>query len=573
MPDIFHGLNEASEASELGKEELAMATEVILTMVKTSKALRMYLPNNPLVAKFIEEVVARLGRHLDIYGDYKIDIDQFELKYKGKKIYESRDPKESMAFRLYFDGIRYLIFSKGIEEHELCDFLDIVGKERPNDLDDDIVTLLWEKNLPHLTYILAEDFLEFDTAGAVIPGQTSQQDKIAGIYRSISPTSVTPPVTLIPQSILHLTEEETGWLKKARETDEKRRALDEVIQILTAILVGEKDEEIFGEFVVIVAKLTENLLSSGQIRYAINLIKFLGGLAQNEQISATKRGMLAGPIGTIFSKEAAGVLAREINTSEEVSADDLMEILNVFGKPSISRICEFLGFVEKMKMRRVIIPVLVELGQDRPEVFFPYLSDPNWSVVRNMSFILARIAHPAALEAVVALISHKEPQVRKEVLSYLERTNEPKAKTYLMKFLRDDSSALRIRALQVLGSSKSVFALKPIIALASTEQFQDRELAEKRAVFEAIGELGEAKVLPMFQDLLMKKYWFKKPKEKEAVICAVAGLVKLRSPEARKLLEDVSSFKGDEIREIIMQGLEAMFAADRADSQSGRRGE
>ena len=571
MSDIFHGLNEAPEAPEVGKEELTMATEVILTMVKTSKALKMYLPNNPLVAKFIEEVVSRLGRQLSLYGDFKIDIDQFELKYKSKKIYESRDPKESLAFRLYFDGIRYLIFSEGIEEHELCEFLDIVGKERPNDLDDDIVTLLWEKNLPHLTYILAEDFLEFDTAGAVMPGQTSQQDKIAGIYRSISPTSVSPPVTLIPQSILLLTEEETEWLKKAREADEKRRALDEVIQILTAILMGERDDGIFGEFVDIVANLAENLLSSGQTRYAINLVKFMGELALNEQLSATKRGMLTGPIGTIFSKEAAGVLAREINTSEEVSAEDLMEVLLVFGKPSISRICEFLGLVEKMKLRRVIIQILVEMGQERPEVFFPYLSDPRWFVVRNMAFILARIAPPSALESLVPLISHKEPRVRKEVLSYLERTAEPKAKTYLMKFLRDDSSALRIRSLQVLGSTKSVFALKPIIALASAEQFHDRELAEKRAVFEAMAELGEARMLPMFKDLLMKKFWFNKPKEKEAVICAVAGLVKMRSPEARKLLEDASSVKGDEIREIIIQGLESI--AEKGNTPPGRRGE
>ena len=165
MSDIVPGLNEIVETPEVSKEELTMAADVILSMVKTSKGLKMYLPNNPLVARFIEELTGKMGRHLALYGDFKLDIDQFELRYRGKAIYENRVPKESIAFKMYFDGIRYLIFSEGIEEHELCDFLDIIGKDRPGDIDDDIVTLLWEKNLPHLTYILAEDFLEFDTVG------------------------------------------------------------------------------------------------------------------------------------------------------------------------------------------------------------------------------------------------------------------------------------------------------------------------------------------------------------------------------------------------------------------------
>ena len=560
MSEIFPGLIETAEAPEVGKEELAAATEVILAMVKTSKALKMYLPNNPLVARFVDEVKARMERYLALYGEYRLDIDQFEIKCKGKKIYESRDPKESMAFRLYFDGIRYLIFSEGIEEHELCDFLDIVGKERPNDLDDDIVTLLWEKNLPHLTYVLAEDFLEFDTAGGVIAGPASQQDKIARIYHSISSAAVPPPVALVPQKILLLTEKESEWLRKAREADEKRKPLDEVIQILSSILVGEKDEQMFGEFLEIMAKLTENLLCSGQTRYVINLLKFLGVLAKNDQLPAAKRSMIAGPVGAIFTKEAADVLARIVNTTEEIAADDLREILTIFGKPAIARACAFLGLVEKVSMRKVIIQALVEMGHDAPEVFYPYLTDPHWHMVRDMAFILARIADPASLEPIAALISHKEPQVRQEVLNYLERTAEPKAKPYLLKFLRDDASALRLRAIQVLGSTKSKFALKPIAAMAAAEQFQEKKIEEKKVVYEALGELGADQVLTMFREMLMKKFWFNKAREKESVICAVAGLVKVRSEAARRLLEEARAVKGDDIREIIDRGIEAISA-------------
>ncbi len=559
MTEPMLGLNEFAESSETSREELATATEVMLAMVKTSKGLKMYLPNNPLVTRFIDELMGKLNRHLAAHGDFKLDIDQFELRYKGKVIYENREPKESIAFKMYVDGIRYLVFSEGIEEYEVCDFLDIVGKDRPGDVDDDIVTLLWEKNLPHLTYILAEDFLEFDGSGTM-GGVASQQEKISGIYSSISGLPVSPPISIVPQNILVLTDEEAEWLKKAREADEKRKPLDEVIQIITSILIGEKDQDIFAEFVEILAKLAENLIKSEETGYALNLVRFMGNLAKNEHIPAGKREQIAGSFATIFSRDAVESLARIIDKTETISPEEFSELLHIFGKPSISRTCELLGLVEKMKMRKVIIQALIEIGHDTPEFFAPYLSDPRWYVVRNMAFILARIADPRSLEAVVKVLSHRELRVRKEVLNYLERTPDQKAKNYLLKFLRDDSSVLRIRALQVLAHARCAFALKPIAAMAASEQFLERGTDEKKAAYEALGDLGGDQMLPTFRELIMKKYWFNTAKEKEDVFCAVAGLARIKSEGALRVLEEAHASKSDEMRDMIGQASETLAA-------------
>ncbi|MCM2356847.1 MAG: HEAT repeat domain-containing protein [Geobacteraceae bacterium] len=561
MPEqIVAGPNETVEAPEVSKEEITLATEVMQAFVKTSKGFRMYLPNNPLLARFVEELNGKMGKHLSLYGDFRLDIDQFELRYKGKTVYENRDPKDSMAFKMYSDGIRFLIFNEGVEEHELCEFLEIVGKDRPSDLDDDIVTLLWEKNLPNISYVLAEDFLEFDSAGGGALSAESQQEKIHGIYRSIA--SSTPPAAplLIPQKILVLTGEESDWLRKSREAEEKRKPLDEVIQIISAILVGEKDPEMFAEFVEIMAKLTESLANAGEIKYTFSLARFLANLARNENISPANRGKIDRSMGQIFSERTVKVLARILDTTELVAPEELLEFLHLFGRPAIGQICELLGLLEKMKMRKVVIQALIEIGHDAPETFFPFLADQRWYVVRNMVFILARLGTPAALDRLVALMSHKEPAVRREVLNYLERTPDGKAKTYILKFLRDESSAIRVRALQVLAGSRCTFALKPIAAIATSEQFSEKELQEKKAVFEAMGELGADQVLPLFREVLMKKYWFNKAKEKESVLCAVSGLLKVRSEAAVRLLEEARAVKGDEVREILTQALETMTA-------------
>ncbi|MEK7850964.1 MAG: HEAT repeat domain-containing protein, partial [Deltaproteobacteria bacterium] len=339
--------------------------------MKTSKAFKMYLSNNPLLQRFLEELKAKFKGHLERYSELKFDIDQFELRYKGKTVYESRDPKDSLAFRMYSDGIRSLIFSEGLEENEISDFLEIVGKERASDIDDDMVTLLWMKDLPHVTYILAEDYLEFDSAGAGSVTPVSQQENIKGLYKAIPSLDTTPSPMMIPQNILSLKKEEMEWLKKARDIDEKRGPLDEVVQILFSILSVEKDFAVFGEFVDITANLIGNLLHSGEFKYAVSLIKFLRDLSRDEKISPEQKERLSKAMEGVASEGIIKDLEEVIDTTDKIKPEELKEFLLLFGKTAIKPICELLAVVQKMDMRKTIVDALVEMGKETPEVFLP----------------------------------------------------------------------------------------------------------------------------------------------------------------------------------------------------------
>jgi HEAT repeat protein len=166
-------------------------------------------------------------------------------------------------------------------------------------------------------------------------------------------------------------------------------------------------------------------------------------------------------------------------------------------------------------------------------------------------FILGQLKNTALLDRVVVLITHREQRVRKEVLKYLIAVPDSKAKPYILKFLRDEASAIRIMALQMMGRARLQFALKPIAAFADTVEFEQMNISEKKAVYEAIGELGGEKMLPLFKTMLTKRFLFNKAKEKDAVICAVAGLQKIPGEETLKILEGALRSKSLEFRDII----------------------
>jgi hypothetical protein len=556
MIEDAQALNENEEAEAASQEEIASANDIMLAMVRTAKGLRIYLPNNPVLIKFLDELSAKMTAHLDLYGDFKLVVERFALSYKGAYVYENQDARESIAFRLHADGINSLRFKRGLQQDELTTLLGIIGFDRTVYEDDDIVTRLWEQGLPHVSYLLEEDFVEVYWDDEEVLCE-SQQEAISRICAAVASNPPPPPQT-IPAQMLVLNSEEADWLRKANQAEAQRSPLDDVIHILSAILAGVKSPEIFEEFVGIMANLTANMFLAGDIVHALRLVRFLDKLIRLGNISPDQRQLVSTAVAGILTDRCVEVLQETIDGGDTVSHDDLKELLQIFGINSLGAICELLGRVEKLKMRKVIIEVLVELGRDDPQVFAPVLSDPRWYLVRNVVLVLSLMDTAVALEMIVGLVSHKEARIRKEVLGFLERSSDPKAKAYILKFLRDESSALRIKALQILAREGLSFGLKPALALATAPDFKSKDIAEKKAIYEAIGELGSEQVIPLFSEMLLKKQWFRKSLDKETAICAVAGLMKMRNAAALQLLEDARNQRSAEIRGIIEQAISAI---------------
>ncbi|MBI4745595.1 MAG: HEAT repeat domain-containing protein, partial [Deltaproteobacteria bacterium] len=297
-----------------------------------------------------------------------------------------------------------------------------------------------------------------------------------------------------------------------------------------------------------------------EIVYAVTLISFLRELSRDEKLSPDHKERLIKALEGTVSGDIIKDLEGIVDTTDKIKPENLKDLILLFGKAAIRQICDLLGIVQKMEMRKVIIDALVEIGKDCPETFYPFLGDNRWYLVRNSLHILRRISDPGSVEPVSKLIYHKEPRIRKEVLLYLEGALDPKAMAYILKFLQDDVAALRIYALKILARSGFKGAVKPVLDIAASKEFGYRDISEKKAIFEALGELGSDELIPMFEEMIMKSYWFNKAKEKESVMLAASALRKVKTDAAVKVLEDAGKVKKKEIKTIITQALRSIAA-------------
>ena len=550
-----------TSADEIDQEEVTSASNVIRSLTKAIKAYKIYLPNNPLHRKFFDQLKESMDDHLAEFGDLDLIIEQFIIKLEGATIYENEEAKESLAFKLNSDGIISLTFSEGLHEDEISAFLEIIGKERPYETDDDIVTQLWTENLSHISYIVADDTdAEVDGTGIGNGREASkeQQKDIKSEYSDMSTEPPPPSPMKIPQSILSLSADEIAWLKRIKDFEETRKPVDDVINIITAILSSPLELSLFNDFMEVTTDLTIDLIKSGEVACSLELIYFISGLEKNEHMTADHRELIKLTKSKLFSKDMIVALEKIVDSTDKIEPRQLKTLILMFGRDAVRPIINLLGETSKKDMRKAIIEGLVEIGRNIPEEFFPCLKDDRWYLVRNAVLILRLIENPIAVKEVRRLISHSDLRVRKEVLLYLQSVSDESSMEAITKFLGDENDSIKKRALKLLVEQRHKPAFKTISMTIKSEDFEERELAEKKLFLEAFAELGQEEAIPTLKEMLTTKYWLNKPREKEITGLAIAGLRKINPATAIQLLSEAKASKKGEIADLIELAIKAI---------------
>jgi len=115
------------EGEELD-EVILQARDVMNIFVKTIKAYRLYPRENPALDDFRRLFSHKLQSFLDTYHSFAFQIGEYNFSFSGKILYDNKDLKTSLAFRLYKDGLRELRFMEGVEEAEIWGLIDIITR-------------------------------------------------------------------------------------------------------------------------------------------------------------------------------------------------------------------------------------------------------------------------------------------------------------------------------------------------------------------------------------------------------------------------------------------------------------
>ena len=528
------------------EEKVKSTKALIQTFLQTLKAFRLYEADHPILSKFLERVRKDFDQYFDEFDSFSLQIGEHRLYYRENVVYENEDVKESLAFVFFKDGIRELQFSRGLEFKEIMDFLNIVRKsDFLNRMEDDLVTLLWEKDFTHITFITVDEFLE--GSGIYVPAteedlikrseykgsqeewlqekvdegqvENSNAPSAEGLEQAINPA---PGQSLV--EACQLTADEREAIDREAQQEQQPEYIYVLIDNLIEILLhlGE-DMDAYENMISYFDRVIEYLLEQKEVGKTVELLKSLNDtmesmVLKDKQIFAIRR---------ILEKSSTPhnieLLGKTMKGNGEVHSEAILQYFRFLNKQAIEPLCLLLGELESGKWRKTICDQMVELSREEIQPLSKFLSDRNPFLVSHILYVLGRIGDPSAVKYLGNLVSHEDLKVREETLQVLNKFGD-KGKDLIQKFLRDSAPGMRAKAALFLARHGKVAAVKPLTEIILSEDFYKRDYEEKASFFRALGETGSKEVIPILKKIANKRRWFQKTKWNEMRQCATNTL-------------------------------------------------
>lgn len=556
-------------------EELILARDLTSAFIKAIKAFRFYPPDNPTLKGFLDQVLNKFKFFLNKYQSFVMKVGEYHLSFKGKVLYENRDVKTSIAFLVYKDGLREIRFLKGLEEWEVQGIIDIFKQsESINQLEDDTVTLMWERDFVHISFMATDEFLE--ETPVVIPDNVDQfrknlvfkplahqvevdlaeEGSEEGVDLDVLLSKVIeePLPFVADRRVYFLTPDEVEGLRKDVEAETDPVFVFNIMDILFEILALEKEQEPYQDAVNTLIKVLDAFLTLGDFTKAADLLKRVYIILKTYDLEDWQiegiRKVIVEAGEEVRIDRIGRVLEREEGRLEDVNA-----YLSLLQKNSIKPLIKLLGELKNSKTRRVFCDALPEIGKNAIDVFTPFMDDRRWYLVRNIIYILGRIGKEQSLPYIQKALNHEDLRVKREAIQALGLIGGQKAIGILVRALTDNDVRIRCIVAINLGKGGKKAGLVPLLEVVQSKDFYKKEPAEIKAFFNAIGMVGSNEAIPVLQQLLERKSWFGRGKTDEVRMGAADAMVMIGTPEAKAILEAGKNSKDESIRDACTHAL------------------
>lgn len=142
--------------------------QLMAVFIKAGKTLRLYSEGHRFFSRFADEFEGRLESQFEHGDSLTFEITPTSINWDGHMVFENKDGRDNLAFKLYRDGVRLLQFRKGVTAAETRDFVALVAREsgHAQSLGADLSVLFWEADFKNIHIVVAETFVDYDQSSA-----------------------------------------------------------------------------------------------------------------------------------------------------------------------------------------------------------------------------------------------------------------------------------------------------------------------------------------------------------------------------------------------------------------------
>lgn len=500
------------------------------------RTCRLYDGHNRTAVKFRAELGTAMGALLAARGAFRLECSAHQIHCDGHPVMVSRPGDDQFVMPFYRDGLRTLTFHPGATAGELEVIVDVLLRvtRRVDTGSDDLVTLLWAADLPHIdmTYVDAETDVDLgdegDDGSRGGPGPANRPMLPwpgSGGGGAAAAAEGEPADAAAAEGRLR----SDDWLagEPAHELDGRYRALEATsrtdLDQFASLLLQERGDRLVHATIGLVrdaqrAPLREEdraALTDLLERALADAIAVAGWPDAREAIaglSALTAGLWdAAPlIDRLVPPDSpvTGALGRALDEGTVADLTAFVECARALGPGAVPWLMRLLALASHERTRQTLRRALTALCEGTPERLAPWLTDEREHVVRSAIAIMGATAGGALPALLRPVVPHPEPGVRHEVIAALAHTDLETARPLLLALLHDSEASIRRAVLQRLGAARNPAVSAALLAIMRAPDFRTRPVEEVRAVTTALGGCAGDEALPYLEAQLYAPRWF-----------------------------------------------------------------
>ena len=545
--------------------------ELLRMLAKGQRALQMYLPNNPVYQRTLQQVTESFAPVWDVTGRLVLDIQEEQITWEETAVFRQTNKAEGLAWELYKDGLRRLTFVPGVETEEIVRFLRVVNQARmlPTDATDDLLTLLWEQEFVLISYAFVEvlgDGIEFiqdssardlhapdsgrggiDAREEVAAGRgapAGSADARGGGYGVVDLDEFDATPYFLDEAEIRLIRSE---LDEEYHRDIRQAAIDALLDVLES----QREPAVRREAIALLEEILPTQLAVGGFRAVARILRELRliaarapGLDEELHLAVLSfEDQLSTPE---FVEQLFRALA---DHSARATDEDVGEVLRELKATALPVVLAHLGRIVDPTARRVLESSVDALARNHPDALAALIgSGPEDALVPAIA-LAARLGLAQLVPVIIDHLRTGDEPLRLAAVRALGELGTSTAVTAIETALDDPERAVRQGALTLLiarGGSGGLLHRLEAMLFAGTERAWER--SERRAIFEAYGAMAGAPAVPKLKELLEPRGVFRRRVSADVRASALFGLAKVGNLAARSVVEQCTTDKEPVVR-------------------------
>lgn len=539
----------------------SQVAELIQSLVKALRAFQMYLPNNPIYHRAVEQVK---GAFLPVWAatdELVLRVAETDFVWEDQTVYHQLSKSESLAWTLYKDGLRVLTLRKGVEEEEIARLLGLVNRARflPTDAPDDLLTLLWEEEFQWVSYIFAEPFSDAEP----IEAQAEAQDVTAEARRAQVEEEAPPkPKGIVDLedfdgTLYFLDESEINYVIDAVKHEYARDVRGGAIAALFDVFELEPAPSVRDEVVAIVETFFPNLLNKGEFRVVASVLRELRAIAAGARdLSPDQQRRLRAFEERLSEPHIVRQLVQSLDEASTRPGDeDVSEVLRELQSGALETILAMMPRLTSDNVRSLLEAAADRLATAHTAEVLRLLRTPGSEAQQGLVEVCGRLKLQGAVPGLGDALSNENPEIRLGAVNALAAIGSAGALAHIDRAIEDADRSVRLAAVKAAGARGYKNALRRVESVVQGKSVKEMDLSEKMAFFEAYGSIAGPAAVKTLGAMLEGRGMLRMKEPPETRACAALGLGRVGTPEARQLLERAASDKEPIVRNAVNRAL------------------